>query len=175
MSDTLVVAKLGKSVGLRGELKLHLLSDFPEQFKKGSIFTDDKSTTHTIQYYNHKRNIIKFEDTNTKEEASKLTNRYLYSTLERSFEECRLKEGEYFWFELEGAKVVEDDITLGVVSKIERVTQVDYLIVKTDDKLTKNGYAKEFLIPYIDRYIIEFDEESMTIYTKDTLKLLEAS
>lgn len=34
MKDKIYVAKLGKTVGLKGDLKLFIDSDFPEQFKK---------------------------------------------------------------------------------------------------------------------------------------------
>mgnify|MGYP003325207756 CR=1 FL=1 len=41
-SDLLEVAKLGRTVGLKGALKLHNLSDFESQFKKGAkFFTKD--------------------------------------------------------------------------------------------------------------------------------------
>ena len=32
--DKIYIAKLGKTVGLKGQQKLHIDSDFPEQFKK---------------------------------------------------------------------------------------------------------------------------------------------
>ena len=38
MNELLSVAKLGRVVGLKGALKLHNLSDFKEQFKKGACF-----------------------------------------------------------------------------------------------------------------------------------------
>ena len=37
------VAKLGKTVGLQGHLRLFIDSDFPEQFKKGAIFTTNRN------------------------------------------------------------------------------------------------------------------------------------
>mgnify|MGYP000951624045 CR=1 FL=1 len=37
-SDIVKVATIGRCVGLKGYLKLHNKSDFPEQFKKGATF-----------------------------------------------------------------------------------------------------------------------------------------
>ena len=36
--ELLEVAKIGKTIGLKGALKLHDKSDFPKQFKKGANF-----------------------------------------------------------------------------------------------------------------------------------------
>ena len=38
MNELLQVARLGKTVGLKGGLRLYNLSDFPTQFKKGAKF-----------------------------------------------------------------------------------------------------------------------------------------
>ena len=81
------VAKLGRAVGLKGELKLHLLSDFPEQFKKGAKFKiDDKELV--VEYYNPKRGVIKFLGINSPEDARKLTNKIIYSTIEETKATC---------------------------------------------------------------------------------------
>ncbi|NPA50162.1 MAG: ribosome maturation factor RimM, partial [Epsilonproteobacteria bacterium] len=35
--DKILVAQIGRSVGLKGYLKLNIFSDFPEQFKKNRV------------------------------------------------------------------------------------------------------------------------------------------
>ena len=44
------VAQLGRLVGLKGELKLHLHCDFPEQFKKGKTFQTSRGETLEVLY-----------------------------------------------------------------------------------------------------------------------------
>ena len=134
------IAKLGKSHGVKGWQKLHILSDFPEQFKPGVTFSSDK-TDLTIEKIDLKRGLVKFKDINTPEDAKKLTNRMLYTTEEETRENIKLKEGEYFWFDIEGCDVYENDKRLGRVKEIERA-DVDYLIINTDDELIKEGATK---------------------------------
>ncbi len=173
MND-LIIATIGKSVGLRGELKLHLHTDFEEQFKKGATFTTNKNQKLTIQSYNSKRGIVKFLEINTVDDAKKLTNQKLLTSQEDSRKSCELKDGEYFWFDIIGCKVVENEKTLGVVKDIHRIASNDMLEIKTDKSLVEQGLKNSFLIPYVkDIYIDRVDLESKTIYTKDAYSLLE--
>lgn len=50
-NDLVQVAKLGKSVGLKGYVKLHNLSDFYEQFKIGAKFFDINQKIYTIKAF----------------------------------------------------------------------------------------------------------------------------
>jgi len=168
------IAKIGRSVGLRGDLKLNLLTDFPEQFKKNAIFESDRGRL-TVESYNAARGVIHFEGIDDPESAKKLTNAIIYSDEESTRELCRLPEGEYFWFDIIGAEVFEGDIVLGVVKDIQRMPSADYLVVETDSSLLDDGVAKSFLIPYIDRYIVEFDFERKRIECRDAHDILMAS
>src|SRR5574344_920129 len=56
------VAKLGKAVGLQGHLRLFIDSDFPEQFKKGAIFTTNRNLILKVLECNLNKDLIKFED-----------------------------------------------------------------------------------------------------------------
>ncbi len=176
MRDKLIkIAQIGKTVGLKGELKLHIKSDFPEQFKKGGVFFISTDKSLTIENFSKKRSTVKFVGFNSKEDASSLTNRYLYTTKDDTYTNCNLKKDEYFWFDIIGAKVYEDSLLLGEVKSIERYEPNDYLFIKTSNELIEQGYPKEFLIPYIDRYILEFDKKNLIIKTKDTLDILKNS
>lgn len=168
------VAKLGRAVGLKGEMKLHLLSDFPEQFKKGAKFKiNDKELI--VEYYNPKRGVIKFLGINTPEEAKKLINKIIYSSVEETREACELEEGEYFWFDIIGCEILEDGVRLGIVTDIQRLPSSDYLLIKTDEELVKKGKAKSFLIPYIDKFIKDVNIDEKKIEVKEGLDILESS
>ncbi len=169
------MAQIGKSVGLKGELKLHLHCDFPEQFKKDALFYIDRERTLKIERYSPKRSIIKFVGIDDIDAAKKLTNKFLYTTKERSQENCQLDKGEYFWYDMIGSLVFEDGTLLGVVKNIERFEPNDYLVVKSDEKFVKENLPSTFLIPYIDRYIIEFDINKKVVSTKDALEILKNS
>ncbi len=173
--ETIHIATIGKCVGLRGDLRLHLYTDFPQQFQAGNTFTTDKNIKLTIHTYNPQTALIQFVGYGDRTSASKLTNQKLFTTKSRSREVCDLKEGEYFWFDLIGASVEEDGRILGEVTEIERIANTDYLIVRTAKTLHEEGLAKKFYIPYIPKYIVRFDEASATVFTEGAYDILEAS
>lgn len=174
-SELLQIATVGKVVGLKGELKLHLNSDFVSQFKKGSQFTLKNGTTVEIESYNQAKSLVKFIGYNVREDAQKLTNQKLFTTIEKTREQCVLKEGEYFWFDVIGSAVYDAGVLLGEVQEIERIVATDYLVVKTAEELVDQAFSKKFYIPYIDKYIDAFDAEKKRIETKGGYSLLEAS
>ncbi len=173
--DLVQVAVIGKSVGLRGEQKLHLLTDFPKQFKKGAVFQTQEGEKLEIESFNPKRGTVKFTSCNNIDDTKKYINKRLYSTIEDTKKNCPLKEGEFFWFEIIGAKVEEEGRILGVVKDIERISSNDYLIVKTDRDLIEKKLPKIFYIPYIDKFIDRFDREKRVVYTKSAYEILENS
>jgi 16S rRNA processing protein RimM len=174
-SELIYVAKLGKTVGLKGQLKLYIDSDFPEQFKKGAQFTTNKNTTLTVEQYNSKNDTIKFLDVDNIDDAKKLVTQQLFVTQEQTRENCNLNHKQFFWFDLVGSKVCEGDITLGTVKDIHRYPIDDYLEIKTSDELVKKEYAKSFLIPYNDNFIKEVDLNSKTIITINSYEILQNS
>ena len=170
-SDFLEVAKLGKVVGLKGELKLHIQSDFPEQFIKGKTFYLNKNQTLTIEWYNQNRSLIKFEEVSSREIASKYVNKILFTTIEETKENCKLEKDEFFWFDIIGCKVIENEENLGKVIEIEDLGKDNYLLIKTALK----NLPTTFYIPYIEHYINNVDISSKIIYTKNAKLILENS
>lgn len=171
----LEVAQIGRLVGLRGELKLHVHSDFPEQFKSGKTFKTDKNRILEILSYNQKRGLVLFRGYENRENAQILVNTYLFSSYKETEQNCNLNKDELFWFDVIGSVVQEDEKNLGFVEEIERIGIVDYMYIKTDKKLIDEGLPEVFYIPYIDRYVIETIKEKKVVHVKDGLALLENS
>jgi len=165
------IAKIGKTFGVKGWVKLHLLTDFPEQFKAGKTFEADKITL-TIENINRKNNTIKFVDFNTPEEAKKLTNRIIYSDTDQSKEDIKLKKDEWFWFDIIGCEVIEENKVLGIVEDINRINDIDYIIVNINKEL---GYKQQRFLFDFKRHIIDVDITHKKLYVKDTIPILEAS
>ena len=173
MKNRIPIAKIGKTYGVKGWVKVHLLTDFPEQFKAERTFEADRITL-TIENINRKNNTIKFKGYNTPEEAKKLTNRVIYSNEEESKENIKLKQDEYFWFDIFGCKVYEDNKLLGVVEDINRINDIDYIVVKVDESMQTNGQPKRFLFDF-RRHIVEVDIKNKKIIVQNTIPILEAS
>jgi len=168
------IAQIGKTVGLRGDLKFHLHTDFPEQFKAGRHYQSDRGDLEIV-HIDPVRGTIRFRGYESRESAKKLTNAKLYADEAQTLENCQLKEGEHFWFEIIGASVMQGDELLGKVTEIQRLMDTDYLLVETDSRLVEAGLPGNFMLPYIPRYIIEADTKSGKIFTKDAKEILEAS
>ncbi|PZT47450.1 16S rRNA processing protein RimM [Helicobacter valdiviensis] len=171
------VAKIGRSVGLKGELLLHLMSDFPESIQKNEVYYTQKGEELQVETYNIKRALVKFVGVDTQNDAKKLTNCILYSTQNKTKETCKLEEGEFFWFELIGARVIEESKVLGVVEDIERMGSSDFLKVGTSKELQALKMPKFFMIPFLERFIIEVLEKEglKEIHTRFCKDILENS
>jgi len=172
--DKFFIAQVGKTVGLWGDLKFHIHTDFPQQFKIGKIYRSDRGSLEILDI-NMARGIVKFKNHETLDSAKRLTNARIYSSEEETKDSCELKDGEYFWFDIMGLDIIENDNILGQVNDIQRVLDVDYLLIDTDKELIDSGFPKSFLVPYIPRYIIKSDIEAKKIFTKDAKDILEAS
>ena len=171
MKNKIPIAKIGKSHGLKGWQKLHFLTDFPEQFKPGREFPSDKINL-TIEKIDIKRNLVKFKGIETPEDAKKLTNRMIYTTEEKTRENVKLKKDEYFWFDIIGCSVFEDNKKLGIVKEIERADE-DYLVINTDENLIKEGFPKRFLINF-KRNVKDVDVENKKIIANGATDILES-
>ncbi len=169
------IATLGKTVGVRGDMKLHIKCDFPEQFKDGSTFLINKKEKITLESVNLTRGLARVLGVTSVEDAKRYTNVKLFTTYDETRENCHLEDGEFFWFDIVGCDVVEDGQILGKVQEVERITTSDYLNVKTSDALLEAGHAKSFLVPYHKPFILHTDIENKSIEVSGGLDILEAS
>lgn len=176
IKNDIYVAKLGKTVGLKGHLKLFIDSDFPQQFKKGARFITNKKLDLLISEYNSSKNLIKFEGYDNIDIAKKLTNQELYSNIEQTRQNCTLEKNEHFWFDLQDCKIYEDSIYLGLVEDILRYPLNDYLQIKTSEDLVSQNLPKSFLLPYIfDTYILDVNIQKKEIKVTKAYEILENS
>jgi len=173
-SNRFQVAKLGKAVGIHGEMKFHLKTDFPEQFKPGLCFNTKRGEL-VIESYNPERDLVKFKGYNSAEAAKKLTNLELFVTEEQTRQAISLEEGQYFWFDIIGSSVYEGDLLLGKVSEVERLGATDYLKLDTDENLVSKKMPNSFLIPYLDNFVLEVDTKAKIIKVQGGFDILEAS
>lgn len=175
MNDLVEVAKIGKTVGLKGDLKLHNRSDFPEQFKKKAKFLTQNKEILEIKTISKDKNLVcflGFEDIN---EAQKLTNLTLYVSKEETRKNCKLEKDEFFWFDIIGLNIIEDELNLGKVIDIQTIANDDLLYIQTEQNLAKKGFSKNFYIPYKDNFIKEVSLDDEKIQVKNSFAILENS
>lgn len=175
-SETLIsVATLGKTVGLKGDMRLHVESDFPEQFRKGAEFLSKDRKVIVLESVNDERGTVKLKGVDSPEAAQRFVNQQLFTTYEATRQNVTLAEGEYFWFDIVGCAVYEGTLCLGEVEEIERIGAVDYLRIKTDLGLQLQGEVKQFLIPYQPPFVLQTDIAAKRINVQGGLDLLQAS
>lgn len=169
------IATIGKTVGIKGDMKFHNKSDFPEQFKKNSSFLINKKDKITLTDIDLEKGLVKINGIQNPEDCKKFTNAKLYTTYEQTRKDCHLDAGENFWFDIEDCEVYENDILLGKVYEVERLTTSDYLSIQTNEKLVEKGFAKSFLVPYIPPFKVSIDIDKKIIILDGAMDILEAS
>lgn len=143
-------------------MRLHNLSDFPEQFECGASFFDKNSRVLKIKARNAQS--VLFEGFESLESAKTLVNLELFQSVEKSRASCKLNESEFFYFDIIGLEVFENGLLLGVVKDILPAGN-DLLLIKSDESLVKKGFASEFYLPYVDFYV-----KSVELGAKDSEK-----
>lgn len=169
------IATIGKTVGIKGDMKFHDKSDFPEQFKVGSSFLINKKDKITLTDVNIDRGLVKINNLSNPQDCKKFVNAKLYTTYEETRKNCHLEKGEFFFFDLEDCQVYEDGKLLGVVSEIERIAVTNYLYIVTDKSLVESGLPKSFLVPFIEPFKKDVDIKKKVITLAGALDILEAS
>lgn len=173
----ILVAKCGKSIGLKGEIKLIIYSDFIEIFTKGNVFKCGDSML-TLESFNPAKPSAKFIEITDIDSAQRLNSLPLYSNRELSNKYCNLKESEFFWFDMVGLSIIDNECLVGKVVEVERICNIDYLNIEVDINFANknpNIKANRFYIPYISRYILKTDLEAKCIFVKDSIPILEES
>lgn len=160
MEDYIYVGKIVGTHALKGEVKVISETDFKdERYQKGSrlyLSVNGEMVPVTVESHRtHKHfDLLTFEGLHSINDVERYVNSEIYvhtSQLES------LEDDEYYYFELMGCTVItEDDVEVGVVTKVVNYGASDLLVVK-DDR------GKEVMIPFVDEFILEVNLETRTI------------
>ncbi len=176
--DYIAIGKILKTIGLKGIVKVAPLTDFPERFFQtkvvrifsefsGLLFSspltgDNIVAVESVELYG-KFFKIKLEGFDTIEDSEKLKNCLL---LIPESERVQMDDKEYFMYELTDLDVYENDKLIGKVFKIENYGAQDILFVKSPA-------GKEYMIPYVDEFIVNVDTVNKRIFIKSIEGLLD--
>ena len=152
MSEKIRVGKILRGFGIKGEVKRQIITDEPEKrFKVKKVLylkQDDTFSPVTITSvrYHQSNVLLSFAD------HPDLTSVEGYHGCELFIDRKDIKSKDSVYaFELMNVSVYKEDGTLvGVVSDILDTGAHIVLRIKTD--------AKDVLIPYVDRFIVRFDQ-----------------
>jgi 16S rRNA processing protein RimM len=157
---TVVVGRITRVHGLRGEVSVQVLSDNPDRFVDGAhVFLEDGAelVVHSARP-NGSRLLVAFEGVADRTAAEALRGKTL--VVPESLLPA-LPEGEYWPHELQGCEVItETGRELGIVRDVVPNPAND-LWVAVDER------GAETLLPAIRQVIVEVDLESKRILVRD--------
>jgi 16S rRNA processing protein RimM len=152
----ITIGKAVKPFGVKGEMKIESLTDFPERFQSlKSVYLVSpagKEITVTVQSVRYTGVVpyMLFKGYDTPEQAKTL-NGWLLKVPEQ--EVMPLPEGRYYWYELIGMEVVsEEGETLGIIVDIFETGSNDIYVMKQG--------KKEIYLPAIREVIKQVDRQT---------------
>ncbi|HVF26990.1 MAG TPA: ribosome maturation factor RimM [Pyrinomonadaceae bacterium] len=159
--ELIVVARVVKVRGVRGEVVAELLTDFPERFDGLAelIVVMPAGGRATLTLEGHRlhggRILMKFAGYDSPEEASALVNCDLAVT---EAEIVELGEGEFFDWQLTDCRVETiDGIDLGTVREVLHTGSAPVLVIRGGDG--ERDERGEHLVPLVESICVEIDTE----------------
>ena len=148
-NERIVIGRVGAAHGIRGELRIIPLTDFPERFAAlREVMVGDELLHIESAKPQGKNFLMRFREYTVREDAQKLTGRLL--TVARA-EAAPLDEGEYYVFDIVGLTVYdEEDNELGTVENVLRTGSNDVYAVRSED-------GREILIPALRKVVRTID------------------
>lgn len=153
----LVVGSLRRSHGVRGEMVMEVVTDFPERLKPNTkVFVGDSRQPMTLvgARFHNEGLLVKFKNIDTPEDAARYRNQLVYVP---AADRPKLPKGQYYHHELIGFDVVDEaDNSIGVLSDIMQTGANDVYVVTQLD-------GKEILLPAISSVILDIETDRRLI------------
>ena len=156
--EYVLIGKIINTHGIKGDLKIESYTDFVnERFKKGSVvYIGEEHLPFTVRSCRvHKGYpLVTFLD----HEDINLVEKYKTMNVYKAKEDIhKLKEGEYYFSEIEGLDVYVKDNKVGKVKRMEEGVTCNYMRVLKDED------GKESLVPFLPPFIEKVDLENKKI------------
>jgi 16S rRNA processing protein RimM len=167
--DLVVIARVARTRGLRGEVLADLYTDFPDRFedleKVIAIAPDGSSRSLQIEehWFHGPRIVFKFAGYDSIDTAKELAGLQLAVPASESVE---LPAGTFYEWELAGCRV--EDLSGNLIGQVREVLHtggVEVLVVA--------GLEREVLIPMAQEICVEIDVEKKLVRVDPPEGLLE--
>ncbi len=151
------VGKLVNTQGLQGEMRVLSVTDFAEErFKKGNIlalFDKKDQFVMDVEIASHRKvknfDIIKFKGMYHINDIEKFRD---FTLKVREEDLTDLEDGEFYYHEIIGLEVYENDVLIGRIKEILQPGANDVWVVKRKGK-------RDLLLPYIPPVVLGIDIE----------------
>ena len=153
----IIIGRIGAAHGIRGEVRVNPMTDFPERFHDMTeVYVDNALLEIESVRYHGDKILMKFRGYETRNDAETLKGMML--SVPRS-EAMPLNAGEYYTFDIIGLGVFDvNGNALGKVTNVLETGSNDVYVVKSDD-------GKEILVPALKAVVkeINIDESRMVV------------
>jgi 16S rRNA processing protein RimM len=163
MSDApqkfLVVGEILKPFGYRGEVKIKIITDYPDQLvKHKTVYIGPQTRAFQVESARLHSNyvLMKFVGFDTDMSVAKLRGEIVQIHVENA---AKLKKNQYYHHQIIGLNVItQDGNSLGTLAEILETGANDVYLVHTAE-------GKEILLPAIKSVIkkIDLDAQQMTV------------
>lgn len=155
------VGKIVNTQGLQGAMRVMSVTDFAEErFKKGSIlalFDKKEHFVMNVEIASHRKmknfDIVKFKGMYHINDIEKYRD-FTLKVAEQDLSD--LDEGEFYYHEIIGLNVYEQDILIGTIKEILQPGANDVWVVKRKGK-------RDLLLPYIPPVVLNIDFENSRV------------
>ena len=153
----LVVARIGRAHGIKGEVTVEVRTDEPElRLGPGAVLHTDPASVGPLTIETGRvhsgRLLLRFEGVKDRNAAEALRNTLLIADVDP--DELPEEEDEYYDHQLVDLDVVLADGTeIGVISEISHLPSQDLFIVERPD-------GSEVMIPFVSEIVTEIDLEN---------------
>lgn len=147
----IIIGKIVAPHGVRGDVRVIPLTDFPERFSKMKTVSLDSGQTYQIESTKeHKQFIIlKLKGLNSRNDVESLKGHLIQIPREDAMP---LPEDRFYIFDLIGLKVYdEEEKFLGVLTDVLQTGSNDVYIVE------ESAQAKPLLIPALKKVVLKID------------------
>lgn len=156
----LVVGQITSIHGLRGEVKVRIMTDFPDRFKLlKTVYLGDEARPYELEGFrlHRKGALLKLAGCDDRNTAEKLRGQLVQIPIE---EALPLSKDEYYVYQIEGLGVwTTDGQWLGVIREVLFTNSNEVYVVENDD-------GSEILIPAISQVVQEVDVDSGHLIVK---------
>jgi 16S rRNA processing protein RimM len=159
----LVVARIGRAHGIKGEVTVEVRTDEPEvRLAPGAVLLTDPATAGPLTIETGRvhsgRLLLRFEGVADRTAAEALRNTLLIAEIDP--DELPEEEDEYYDHQLIDLDVVTaDGVEVGRITEISHLPSQDLFIVERPD-------GSEVMIPFVEEIVTEIDlEEQRAVIT----------
>lgn len=152
-----LIGKFRKPHGIRGEIRMTVLTDFPELVSPGQIvYVGEKHQAYTVRdiRWHGGDMLVSLKELQDRTAVEIFRNIMVYM---KSIDMPELPEGEYFIHQLVGMEVITDQgEKLGVLKEILITGANDVYLVESQE-------GKELLLPATEEVVLDINQETAQI------------